>query len=43
MKNKTPKVRNFVAKHAHQNRAATFVDRKNDYKRKPKHKGGTFE
>lgn len=35
---KTPKIRNFVAKNAHLNKAATHRDRKNDYKRKPKHK-----
>ena len=33
-----PKIRNFVAKNAHINRAATHRDKKNDYKRKPKHK-----
>ena len=35
---KKVKRRNFVAKHAHMNRAATHRDRKNDYQRKPKHK-----
>ena len=38
IKNNKPKIRNFIAKNAHINKAATFRDRKNDYKRKPKHK-----
>lgn len=34
---KKPSRNNLVAKHSYQ-RADTFPDKKNDYKRKPKHK-----
>lgn len=36
-KSPKPSLPNFVAKHDH-NKAATFRDKKKDYKRKPKHK-----
>lgn len=38
-----PKIRNFVAKNAHINKAATHRDKKNDYKRNAKHKKSTLD
>lgn len=38
VKVKAPKTRNFVAKHSkHKSGAGAHVDKKKDYKRKPKH------
>lgn len=43
-KTKKPLFRNFVAKHARTfNKAVVMADRKNDYKRRPKHRNKNFE